>query len=212
MKKVIIIGSGQYVPMDELARDLLWADKIIAVDGGMNFLRELNIEPDVFLGDQDSTRENILDTIDETSMEVIKFKAEKDKTDMELAIDYVVENNFDEVIIYGSTGTRLDHSFANILLLRKLMVNKIKAKILDLNNEIYLVDDVLLLDKNEKKYISVVPITNDGVVVSLFGFKYPLDEYLIGFSETIGVSNEILDERAKVKIHSGEALVFVSKD
>lgn len=212
MKKVIIIGSGQYVPMDELARDLLWADKIIAVDGGMNFLRELNIEPDVFLGDQDSTRENILDTIDEIGMEVIKFKAEKDKTDMELAIDYVVENNFDEVIIYGSTGTRLDHSFANILLLRKLMVNKIKAKILDLNNEIYLVDDVLLLDKNEKKYISVVPITNDGVVVSLFGFKYPLDKYLIGFSETIGVSNEILDERAKVKIHSGEALVFVSKD
>ena len=46
-----------------------------------------------------------------------RFKPEKNETDMELALNWAVEQKPDLIRIFGATGGRLDHLFANVQLL-----------------------------------------------------------------------------------------------
>lgn len=48
--------------------------------------------------------------------------------------------------------------------------------------------------------------------VTLTGFKYPLKEYTLMNSDEIGVSNEILEEKAQITFRSGVVLMIMSKD
>ena len=68
----------------------------------------------------------------------------------------------------------------------------------------------LKIKKMDKRFISIIPLNDEGIVISLTGFKYPLDHKYIEFSSTLGVSNEIKEEIGTIIIHEGEALVFES--
>lgn len=106
----------------------------------------------------------------------------------------------------------MDHSLANIFLLKKIFDKGAMGKIIDANNTIFFVKDNLTLKRKENHYISIIPITNVGAVVSLKGFIYPLDKKLINFSSTLGISNQIIDEYGIITIHEGEVLVIESID
>lgn len=210
--KGLLIGSGQYIPLDLLKDEAENADIIVAIDGGMNYLDKINILPEVLIGDQDSIDREILEKIRAGKIQEIKFPSEKDSTDMEIGIDYLYELACDEIIIFGGTGTRLDHSLANIFLLNKLRDLGIFGKIIDRNNTIVLIDSYYRILKEKNKFVSVIPIETTGAVVSLKGFKYPLDRYFMKFNSTIGISNEILDDFGEVTIDRGRVLLFISKD
>ena len=105
----------------------------------------------------------------------------------------------------------MDHTLSNILLLSKLHKKGIRGKIIDESNTIYMVDKELILTK-EDCYISVIPISNFGVTITLKGFEYELDKVKIKFGSTYGISNKIIGDKAHVIVHEGACLVFVSKD
>ena len=63
---------------------------------------------------------------------------EKDATDAELACDYAADKGFGDIVLLGATGTRFDHTIANVYLLKNLADKGIKAKIIDSNNIIYI--------------------------------------------------------------------------
>ena len=48
--------------------------------------------------------------------------------------------------------------------------------------------------------------------VTLKGFKYPLKDHTLVNSDEIGVSNEILEEKAEITFRSGVVLMIMSKD
>ena len=55
-----------------------------------------------------------------------RYKPEKDETDMELAFNWAVEQKPNNYSIFGATGGRLDHLFANVQLLLK-SINRRKS-------------------------------------------------------------------------------------
>ncbi|MGL6146099.1 MAG: thiamine diphosphokinase, partial [Macrococcoides caseolyticum] len=53
-----------------------------------------------------------------------------------------------------------------------------------------------------KKYISFIPV-NDGVTLTLEGFKYDVDRLEVSLGITRTVSNEFAERRAQVTVEQG---------
>lgn len=210
--KGLIVSSGSIKDLDLLKIEYIKSDYVICADGGVNYLMKINSLPHIVLGDLDSANEEGLEFIKRYSIPIEKYSSEKDETDTELAINHLLERDIKDITLMGVTGSRIDHSLANVLLLRQIHNKGANAKIINENNTVYYVRDFLELGKKENHYISIIPLTMEGITVSLEGFLYPLNKKYIQFSSTLGISNEILEDKGFIYIHEGEALVIESRD
>lgn len=217
MSRCIIIANGKIEDYNVIEKSIkrLIDNKtiIVAADGGSKHLDNLNIEPDYIVGDLDSS--DAYEKLKEKfpSTDFMLFDAEKDFTDMELAIETAEQNGATEIYIYGSLGNRMDHTFGNVLLLKSMHDRNLKGYIVDeLNCIEYMSNEEKLIDIEGYKYFSFVPIEGDIKSITLIDMKYPLDEKYVPFGSTLGISNEIKGECAKVILKDSSALIFKSKD
>ncbi len=78
--------------------------------------------------------------------------------------------------------------------------NNIKAKIINEHNEIELINNELIIEKNNLyKYISIMPLTTQVEGITITGMKYPLENYTLTIGNSLGVSNEQIEKTAKLK-------------
>ena len=109
-------------------------------------LKKAGLCSDVLLGDFDSIgKAELAEIKDNSNSELITFPKDKDYTDLELAINLAIERGASEIVILGASGTRLDHTTANIHLLYKLSENNIKGYIEDEHNRIYLLRESITI-------------------------------------------------------------------
>lgn len=210
--KALIVLNGKIEDLNKLKRLGKESDFILCADGGTNYCLKASLIPDMVIGDLDSIFNDTLEQIKKHNIPIEKFPTKKDKTDAELSIDYLVREGFKDIILVGATGNRIDHTLANLLLLTKLNQKGINSRIVDNNNTIYIVDKELTLTKEEDTFLSIVPITNSGIIITLRGFEYELERVGIEFGSTFGISNRIREERGYILVHEGQCLVTVSKD
>lgn len=210
--KALIVANGSINNVQMLSEIEKEYDFILAADGGANHCRRAGILPNSIIGDLDSISEETLKISKVNNIPIEKFPAKKDSTDTELSIDYLINKGYNEIDLIGVIGSRMDHTLGNILLLNKLHEKDIKGKLIDENNTIYLVDKSLELTKEYNLFLSIIPITNTGAVLTLEGFEYELDKFKLEFSSTQGISNRIKEDRGRIIVHEGTCLVFVSRD
>lgn len=211
-KNSLLISGGSVADLDILRKIGTEVDFILCADGGTDYCYKAWLTPDMIIGDLDSISHESLNKVKENNIPLKKFPIRKDATDTELSIDYLIDKGFKDITLVGATGSRMDHTLGNILLLNKLNENGIKGRLIDKNNMIYLVDDKLKLINKDEFFISVIPISTAGAVVTLKGFDYELDKFKIKFSSTQGISNKIVEDIGYITVHKGTCLVFVSKD
>lgn len=182
-------------------------DYIICADGGYLTAKKAGLKADLFVGDFDSYQGEVSDKID-----VVKLKVHKDDTDSMYCAKIAVEKNFKEVVLFGATGARLDHTFANICVLDYLNENGVNAYI---ENE---KETVQILTVGEYKYnkngktFSVFPFGCESIKISYEGnVEYPANNLLVKSSYAVGISNIFRGESVKVRLLSGKALFIVNK-
>ena len=88
--------------------------------------------------------------------------------------------------------------------------------ICDSHNKIYLVNEQMGEVKVSKTgqygdYVSFVPLSEE-TIISLAGFKYVLDDYILNQGLSICQSNEIKENVAVINIKKGLVIVFETKD
>lgn len=89
----------------------------------------------------------------------------------------------------------------------------IECKIVNENNEIRLIKKVIEIKKDDNyKYVSLLPLTTTVEKVTLKGFKYSLDKANLKIGESIGVSNEQVEELATIDMEKGILILIRSKD
>lgn len=210
-----IIVSGGYIPIDFLKNQLKkYSDYlIISVDSGADSLYLAGITPDILLGDFDSINKETYDYFSEKDIEIIKFPKEKDLTDTHIAMDYAVNNGFKEFILLGVTGKRLDHTLSNFYILERY-VKDVHCKIIDANNTIELLygKNKQSYQKEDYKYISLIPISDKVIGVTTEGLKYKLINATLLRSDSFGVSNEIINNVGSISIEEGMLAIIKSKD
>ena len=211
MKKALLISGGRQVSKELIEKYL---DRfIIIADGGARLLMKYGLGADILLGDLDSIGEEALTYIKEHEIEVKKFPAKKDFTDTELALSYLVDEEYKDIVILGALGTRLDHELANLMNLKKLYKKGIRAKIEDDYNEvIYVEEGSYDFGKTNKKYFSLI---NAGTSMNFTtkGLYYEVEDLEINSENpSRGVSNEMVGEKATIKINAGSAFIIQSRD
>ena len=201
--KAILVCGGEIEDSFALAVfDRIRPDCIIGIDRGLEFCYKYNIVPHYILGDFDSISPGILSYY------------EKDATDTRIGLELALKLGSTEIFLLGATGGRLDHYMANLKSLFLPMKQGAQAWILDSQNAITLLDRGTEIPKDRQfgKYVSFFTMGDKVEGVTLTGFKYPLKEYTLMNSDEIGVSNEILEEKAQITFRSGVVLMIMSKD
>lgn len=211
MKKALLISGGRQVSKELIEK---YIDRfIIVADGGARLLKKYDFQANLLLGDLDSIGDEALSYVEKNGIEIKKFPAKKDFTDTELALSYLVDEGYKDIIILGALGTRLDHELANLLNLKKLYKNGIRAKIEDDYNEvIYVEEGSYDFEKTNKKYFSLIS-ASDKLNFSTKGLYYEVENLVIYFNNpSRAVSNEMISNKATIKINYGSAFIIMSKD
>ena len=188
-------------------------DYIIASDRGLEILDKFDIKPNYIIGDFDSIDKKILNKYINTDIEFRELNPEKDYTDTHMAIKLAIELKSKQIAIVGAIGTRIDHTIANIHIIKEALDNNIECKIIDERNEIQLINKKIILEKDKKyKYVSLIPLTTKVEGVTLEGFKYELFNQTLEIGHSIGVSNEQVKEIAQIDLKKGILILIKSID
>ena len=133
---------------------------------------------------------------------------------MELAVELAVSKGYKNIILTGASGSRLDHTLGNILLMEKYFKDGVNISIIDNNNEMKIISDnsELFIEYKEGYFISIIPITEFIQGLCLEGFKYNLDNVDVERGSTLCISNQIKDNKGKITLKKGRAIVIISKD
>lgn len=186
---------------------------VYAVDGGLAVADVAGVMPDYLVGDFDTADAGLVERYEKTCV-TIRHLPEKDATDTELAIDEAIACGAEEVILLGATGSRMDHTLANVHMLFKMRLRGVRAYILNENNRISLHRESFQRQKADLfgTYVSFLPFWGDVSGVTLKGLKYPLENMTLTAGNSLGISNEAVEEKIGVFFESGYLLMIESRD
>ena len=208
-KTILIVGGGSL--SEQFLPEIRKADFIIGVDHGAAWLIAHGITPNIAIGDFDSVTKEELAHIQQSVKIVMVHPAEKDFTDMELAVAEAVKLKPKSAVIYGGIGTRLDHTLGTFQLLEHFLQAGIAARLVDDHNDICLVSGKQIMRKGVFRYISVLPFSQSATV-SLRGFLYEASHLQLTRGMTRGISNEFVGKSGTVNVHEGIVWVIQSRD
>ena len=208
----ILIGAGDLtiseIPIGE-------NDLCIAVDGGYEYCKLLEITPDYILGDFDSISEKEAENVAEIAKaedeKVIILPVEKDDTDMLAALKLGLSEGYQNFRIYGGMGGRIEHTIANIQCLLYLKEHNAVGYLMDGTGMILVAkEEEISFQDSLEGYMSLFSM-GDKTCVSIENMKYLLSEQEITNSFPIGISNEfILGQKGKVTVHKGAAAMIIN--
>lgn len=215
MKALIITGGSiEYDFAKHYIGKYRW-DYVICADAGMKFCHEAEIQPDLILGDFDSVDDVSYAYFQKKCPERMEqFPTHKDETDTELALLRAIQTGADHVTMIGATGTRLDHVFGNIQMLKLALDKHVDCQIVDPHNRIRMVRGQAVLTRKDQfgKYVSLLPFTPEVTGITLKGFAYEVEDFTLISGIARGVSNELCEEKAVITSKDGILLVIESMD
>lgn len=172
----------------------------IGVDQGITYLLKQGIQPIIGLGDMDSIEDkSLLD-----GLHIDEVSSIKDDTDTALAIQYAIQQGYDEIEMYGVTQKRMDHFLAVICLLEKYQDYSIT--IYDQLNKIYVLKPgVHQIYKDGYHYFSLFAF--DESIITLKECHYPLDHYHLKHNDPLCVSNQMNENYAIIE--NSQPVLFI---
>ena len=189
--------------------------QIIAADRGLAFCLENGIVPDGVVGDFDSADRSLLDQLDEAGGTLVRtFQPEKDWTDTELAVDLAMELGWEEAVLLGGSGTRLDHVLGNLQVMELALRKGMRLILADSHNWMWMSDRGFTLSRDAQRgrYVSLIPWGGPVEGLTLRGFHYETDSIRLVTGASRGISNEIDADTASVRFDSGTLLVVEARD
>jgi len=203
MQRCVIVGAGPISNYEKIKFFLNKDDFVIACDGGLKHLDNLNLTASLIVGDFDSHENPHL------SVETIVLPHEKDDTDSLYALKTALARGFKDFLFVGMLGARLDHSLGNLYMLIKCHNENVKAKILDDFSEMEIVSKEEVLIPDSFAYFSLVNITGQAKKINIKNALYNLEDGEIPQDYQFGISNEVLPGKfARVSVKEGCLLLI----
>ena len=205
-RAILILANGDWGGDDDLKRldELVQnADHIVATDGALDRAIERAIEVNTLIGDLDSLVDptRLEDRFPE--MEILRYPAEKDWTDLELAVDWALEQSPFSIVVFGAAGGRIDHTMANLALLEKGLHSGIPIELISGNESVRLIQGNLSIDNAEiGDRVSLLPISLF-TTISTQGLKYPLASEKLFRGKGRGMSNVVESTPVSVNVEAG---------
>ncbi len=201
----------------------------VAADGALRHCLSHSLIPSVVIGDFDSLRfdpEQIMrednpgfDLALENSEGLLnaagklpkypQFLMDKDQetTDFDKAAAYLWRHGFQQIFVYHFGGDRFDHMLAGLSTV--LQFQELDFVLFSGNQRIDVVKPGrdYLFPATIGQTISLIPFWDAGGIDS-DGLRWPLRHGALRFGDMVGVSNQALAEKVKIRFQSGNLLVI----
>ncbi len=201
---------------------------VVAADSGAVFLHRHGIVPSVLIGDFDSCKPSLVEEFRSRGSKVVVLKRDKDKTDTEAALDVVKDTGIGRVAILGAFGgRRKEHSFANAMLIEPYARKGLDVIVvsgpttlcaLHSSESMCCHKDRRRLQCEEREmygkpgdWVTLLPVTKKVTGVTTEGLRFPLSGAMLLRGSTLGVSNELVQEKALVAVDQGFLLAIVTE-
>ena len=215
-REVAILVVAGIPPRETFLREALRKldyQRLYAADGGANILKEVDVLPDVIVGDLDSISSDSKAYYVDKGVRLETFPREKDFSDTELALDYLLKEGQKEVIVLGALGGRADHHLANTFLLPAFGRRGMNLHLLDEFNLIsYIKRGEYVIPQVENAYLSFFALGESGLSLSLEGVKYPLTKKQLSLGSSLCLSNRFTEDYARIEIFDGDGYAILSKE
>lgn len=209
MSRCVILSAGPVEDSERLRPLLKTDDWFIAADGGGRLAAALGVKPAVLVADFDSSASP--DTGGDT--EIVRLPTEKDWTDTQAAAMLALDRGYRDFLLLGCTGGRLDHTLANIAVLLYLLRRGADALMADERNFLRLYGPGRYRVERRAGYkLSLFPYGGEVEGITVKNVRYPLEKARLTPDNSLGVSNEFLENPAEISFDKGVLMVFLSKD
>jgi len=209
-KKAVVVCGGEI-------RDYIWFReriaaldpcRIICADVGARHCLEIDVSPEVIIGDLDSLNPAMAESLALRGTRISGYPPEKDETDTQLALQYALSLEPEEIRIFGALGGRIDHTLANMSILKLALDQGVPARLVDEWSEIMLTRDRCVLEGEEGQTVSLFPFTSAVTGITLEGFAYPLENDAMEIGRPYGISNILTEKQGVISLSDGILLVI----
>ncbi len=209
MTKMLVVAGGDPVSVARMMNVGL-PDQVIAADSGAELAVDLGIAVDLLVGDLDSIGSHTLEQLETQGVAIERHPADKDKTDLQLALDAAVERGATTITVVGGAGGRLDHFRGNVGVVCSPTYADVSVSWVTEDATSYVVHTHRTILTTPGTTLSVVAVGASASGVSVSGTKWPLDNAQLESGSSLGISNIAISEKILVSVQSGRLLVIES--
>jgi thiamine pyrophosphokinase len=208
MRAVVFI-NGTIDDYAAFAPWLMVEDYLVAADGGAHHALALGCRLDAVVGDLDSLEPALVDQLQSAGITIVRYPIAKDQTDLELAIEFALEQGATEIVLLGAVGDRLDQTLANLLILAQRDW-PVLLTLVERNQLAQLVrpGQIVTLHAQIGDTVSALPLSDVVTGITYTGMRYPLINATLHLGSTRGISNEVSAIPATVTIATGRLLII----
>jgi thiamine pyrophosphokinase len=205
----VVVLCGGDAPSARARELVAPASVVLAADSGLHHARALGLDADRIIGDFDSASPASVARAEARGAVLERHPTAKDATDLELALDRAVALGADDIVVLGGGGGRLDHLLVNVTLLAApwLRGRRVRAALGPALVQILHGPGTVALAGDPGDLVSLVPLGGAGCGITTTGLRYPLVDEDLPFGTSRGVSNELADAHAEVRMTSGTVAV-----
>ncbi len=178
----------------------------IATDGAYNYLKNSDIKIDIVIGDMDSVTQNA----EKENPTFIRI-ADQNTTDFEKALQYLIENSYKEVAIFGANGKHSDHFLGNLSAAIQYKDN-LKITFFDKHFRYFFLtkNQANIFDEVQGKIISLFPF-HEAENITTKGLEFALQHEDLHIQKRIGIRNKAIQNQIEITFTAGNLLIFIQQ-
>lgn len=203
-KTSILVANGHIEDLAKLSFLFEGCHRIVAVDRGLVYCKQLGLTPDLIVGDFDSVPPHLLDEY--AAIHKITLPKEKNETDLEVALEHEIKLS-QTVILLGAWGGRIDHSLTNLLLASRYPG---RVRLETEQETVFAIQGSLKIKASVGQTISLLPIQGSATGITTKGLQWELNDGALDAS-FIGISNVCLQKEISISIRQGLLLCSLIK-
>jgi thiamine pyrophosphokinase len=207
-EEMVVVISGGAPPRPDAALAIPLGSTVIAADGGLEHANALGLDVTTVIGDFDSVSADALARAEESGVRLVRHPAEKDATDLELALDEALGHSPERILVLAGDGGRLDHLLSTLLLLgsQRYARTRIDAEIGAAR--VHVLRGERQLSGSPGELVSLLALHGPATGVWTEGFEYVLAGDTLEPGSSRGVSNVFAADTASIRVEHGVLLAI----
>src|SRR4249919_2734135 len=210
--ELVVVVSGGELPPSPRTGDVPQGVPVIAADGGLEHAQALGLKVTTAVGDFDSIDARVVTSAGVAGTQVLRHPAEKDATDLELALDVALELRPERILVLAGGGGRLDHLLGGLLLLGSPRYAEAQLDAIVGAARVHVVRGERVVAGEPGRLISLLALHGPAENVTTEGLRYPLAGETLEPGSTRGISNVFTSRTARIHVARGVLAAVIPDD
>jgi thiamine pyrophosphokinase len=206
--EVLVVVAGGNPPDPESARAVPLGARVIAADSGLEHALALALDVEVAVGDFDSASPEAVARAEASGTRIERHPAEKDATDLELALDTALALGPERILVLAGDGGRLDHLLSTLLLLGSSRYETVEIDAFVGPARVHVIRGQREFHGEPGELVSLLAVHGPAEGVRTEGLAYPLEGETLEPGSSRGVSNVFAAKTARISIERGVLLAI----